>query len=103
MSGVENDDPLPLICQRIDAALEVTRFRAMEVRAIYLDAKDQAEFDRANTRYWRKVNGSRAKFFATTYRGHAMRSGKTSRIYSTHGVDVCIRKRLPAKTLEAAA
>lgn len=92
-----------VIFQRIDLALEKMRFRQMEVRAIYLDEEDRDEFDRANTRMWQAKLGSKAKFFATTYREHPLRNGEKSRIYSTHGVETVIRKRLPKRTQLAEA
>lgn len=82
------------ITDRIDAALEKVASRGMEVRAIYLDSADDEAFVKAHTRFWRKALKSRATFYPTTYRDHPVREGDTSRIYSTHGVEVRIPKRL---------
>jgi hypothetical protein len=90
------------IIDRIDAALQKMAFRQMEVRAIYLDEADDAAFVKAFTRYWRKELKSDATFWPTEYRGHHLRKGGKSRIYSTHGVEVAIPKRLSARVQEAA-
>lgn len=87
---------------RIDQALEKMRAQGMEVRAIYLDPADDATFVRANTRYWRKALQSRATFHCTTFRDHIVRQGKSSIIYSTHGVGVTIPKRLSPRVRLAA-
>jgi hypothetical protein len=90
------------IIERIDAALQKASFRQMEVRAIYLDDADDAAFVKAVTRYWRKELKSKAIFWPTEYRGHHVRKGSKSRIYSTHGVEIAIPKRLSPRVQEAA-
>jgi hypothetical protein len=72
------------ILPRIDAALQKMAFRQMDVRAIYLTSADHEQFDREMCRRFR-LKGS---FLA--YGDHQIRRGNTSRIYSTHGVNVDI-------------
>lgn len=90
------------ICERIDAALEKMAFQGLEVRAIYLSPEDDEAYVKAHTRFWRKALNSRATFYPTTYRNHFVRSGKTSVIYSIHGVGFAIPKRLSPRTKAAA-
>lgn len=90
------------IHDRIDAALEKAVFRELEIRAIYLDAADHDAFVKAHTRYWRKELKSDATFWPTTYRDHSVRIGGKSRIYSTHGVEVRIPKRISSRVKVAA-
>lgn len=77
-----------LIINRLDAALEKVRARQMEVRAIYLTAQDHAALDRAESARWKK------KLSVFNYRGHEIRRGEQSRIYSTHGVNVDVPAKL---------
>ena len=88
---------VPLIFQRLDAALERAAEERIGIRAIYLCPSDLALFDRAMTARYRRANGSTAKVHACDYRGHILRRGKCSRIYSDHGVSV----RIPKKPGEA--
>lgn len=90
------------IVDRIECALEKMRARGMEVRAIYLDEEDDLAYVKANTRYWRKALKSRATFWPTMYGDHPLRTGKTSQVYSTHGVSVSIPKRLSPRVRKAA-
>lgn len=90
------------IRDRIDAALERVALRGMEVRAIYLDPADCEAMVKAHTRFWRKELKSNADFIPLSYRDYPLRHGKTSRIYSTHGVEVTIPKRLSARVKVAA-
>ena len=85
------------LCSRIDAALEKVALRGMEVRAIYLTEADREQLTKEMTRYWRKQLGSKAVFHPCSYRDHHIRPGKSSIIYSTHGVGVHIPKRLSAR------
>lgn len=79
----------PPIIRRLDAALDTMAERKMSVRAIYLTAKDQAEYNAAQSRAW---GGPVA---CLDYSGHQIRHGETSRVYSTHGVNVAIPRRAP--------
>jgi hypothetical protein len=79
------------IIDRLEAALEKFAFRQMEVRAIYLTAEDHDKLDRAESARFKK------KISVLEYRGHEIRRGGTSVIYSTHGVGVSVPKRLSAK------
>jgi hypothetical protein len=74
------------IVARVDAALERLDERGMEVRAIYLDEVDRAALDQVMSRHY----GSTLTL--CEFRDHPLRSGKTSMIYSTHGVSVSIAK-----------
>lgn len=75
------------IINRLDAALEKMRARQMEVRAIYLTEEDRDALDRAESARWKR------KMYVFYYLGHDLRTGETSRIYLTHGVNVAV----PAK------
>jgi hypothetical protein len=88
------DPPRADICDRIDAALEKMAFRRMEVRAIYLTPGDRLALSRAMTRKWREETGSKARLHPCSYRGHHLRPGKASAIYSTHGIAVVVPKLL---------
>ena len=79
------------IIERIDAALEKAAFRQLEIRAIYLTEADHNWLDRALSRR----HGVKGSFLA--YRDHQIRRGKSSVIYSTHGVGVAIPKKLSAR------
>lgn len=81
----------PSIIARLDAALEKMRVQGMTVRAIYLTPEDWAAYNRAQS----KAYGCRLVAFL--YGSHEIRSGKTSRIYSTQGVGVDVPKRLSAQ------
>lgn len=74
------------IIDRIDAALATMSERKMAVRAIYLTTEDRDAFDRAMRAKWKR------NIIVFDYEGHEIRRGQTSRIYSTHGVEVAIRK-----------
>lgn len=73
---------------RIDAALEKMRADQMEVRAIYLTEAERDQLDRILS----KEYGS--KLYTFQYRGHDLRTGQRSAIYSKHGVEVAIPKKL---------
>ena len=76
---------------RIDAALEKARWQQIEVRRIYLDQADLDALDAAMTADF----GMQIR--ACTYEGHGVSIGKSSVVYSTHGVGVRVPKRLNAK------
>lgn len=77
------------ILRRIDAALSTMAERDMEVRAIYLTETDWDAYNKAQSKAW----GSRCVCFA--YGDHEIRSGKTSIVYSKHGVGVSVPKVAP--------
>lgn len=79
------------IIDRLDAALEKMRARQMDVRAIYLTETDRSALDRAESARWKR------KMCVFHYQGHDLRTGKSSCIYSTHGVSVAVPARLSAK------
>jgi len=76
-----------LIFRRLDAALDKMREQGMAVRAIYLTADDWDAYNEAQS----KAYGSRLVAFQ--YGGIEIRSGETSRLYSTHGVAVAVPRR----------
>jgi hypothetical protein len=84
------------IISRLDAALETMAFRKMEVRAIYLTESDRAALDRAESARWKR------KMYVFHYKGHDLRTGETSRIYSTHGVNVAVPAKLSQRVNAAA-
>jgi hypothetical protein len=83
------------ITDRIDYALERVAQRGMAVRAIYLTEADRTLLTRHVTRYWRKELKLTAVVHPSEYRGHFLRTANRSRIYSTHGCEVSIPRRLP--------
>jgi hypothetical protein len=78
------------IRSRIDAALEMMRWQNMEVRCIYLTEKERKELGRAI----RRDLGGKGRVEPCGYAGHILRTGKKSCIYSTHGVETTIPKKL---------
>lgn len=78
------------IRDRIDCALEKMAFQEMEVRAIYLNDADLKSLGKAIKYDW----GFAGQVHAHGYRGHIVRSGTKSTIYSTHGVETVVPKRL---------
>ncbi len=79
---------------RIDAALEKMEFREESVRGIYLTEADHELLAKAETRFWRKRLGL-TSVTPLSYRDHLIfRSDRRSSIYSTHGVETVIPKRL---------
>ncbi|MES2902872.1 MAG: hypothetical protein V4696_01680 [Pseudomonadota bacterium] len=87
------------IRDRIDAALEKMAWQRMEVRAIYLTEADLKQLNRLLS----KEFGRGFKLHACGYRDHILRTGKESTIYSTHGVEVVIPKRLSHRVAEQVA
>jgi uncharacterized protein (UPF0210 family) len=79
------------IINRLDAALEKMAFRRMDVRAIYLTVEDHDALDRAESARWKR------KVSVLEYEGHEIRRGNVSKIYSTHGVEIVVPKRLSMK------
>ena len=79
------------IIDRLNDALATAAAQKLEVRAIYLTAEDRDAFDRAMRAKWKR------KIICFDYEGHEIRRGDRSRLYSTHGVAVAIKKRLPAQ------
>ncbi len=86
------------ITKRLDAALERLEHRQMKVRGIYLTPADHEALAKATTYHWRKHTGSTARAIPLSYHDHLIfRSERRSSIYSTHGVEVVVPKRLSAK------
>lgn len=83
------------IRDRIDAALEKMRWEKVEVRAICLNAADLKALGEAQ----RIASGfpKRHIFHCHGYRDHIVRPAKHSRIYSTHGREFAIPKKLSHK------
>lgn len=76
------------IIGRLEAAIEKARARQLVVRAIYLTGEDRLALSWA-LRVRRKPPTPIAE-----WRGHEIRDGRQSRIYSTHGVSVAVPARL---------
>lgn len=92
------------IIARIDAALEKMRFEQIDVRAIYLTEPDRDAFDLAMSKRWAKSHGYKSyRAIFMFYGEHEVRIGKTSTIYSTHGVGVSVPKRLSPRVEALAA
>lgn len=75
------------ITDRIDAALEKMRWQQQEIRSIILNKADMKALDRANTIIF-GVKGCKAH--TCGYRGHVVKSGKHSRVYSTDDVQLAV-------------
>lgn len=78
------------IRDRIDCALEKMRCQGMEVRSINLTEADRKALGKAIKREW----GFKGTVHPCDYKGHIVRSAKRSAIYSTHGVETYIPKKL---------
>ncbi len=78
------------IRNRIDAALEKMAWRQMDVRAIYLNAADAKALNRVLSAEF----GKPFNIHACGYRGHILRQGKRSSIFSRQGVEVAVPKLL---------
>lgn len=94
-STISRDD----IRDRIDAALEKMRWQRLEVRCILLTERDRKELGRAI----RRDLGGKGRVEVCGYGGHIVRTGKQNIIYSTHGVETYIPKRLSHRVAERAA
>lgn len=82
------------IIERLDAALEKMRWQQLAVRTICLTKADLKALDKANTLAF-GVKGCKAH--TCGYRGHVVRVGPRSVIYSTHGYETAVPYRLSAK------
>ena len=82
------------IIDRLDAALEKMRWQQLSVRIICLTKTDLKALDRANTAAF-GVKG--CKIHTCDHRGHPVRVGPRSVIYSTHGYAMAVPYRLSAK------
>jgi hypothetical protein len=92
------------IIARIETALEKMRWQRAAVRAIYLTEPDHAALSKALSKRWAKEQdwpGFTGSFLS--FGDHEIRRGKTSAIYSTHGVAFTIPKRLSPRTETKAA
>jgi hypothetical protein len=85
------------LIDRIDAALQKMAFQGLEVRAIYLTISDHDQLDA-------ELNAEQDYTSAhLSFRGHHIRGGERSMIYSIHGVSRAIPVRLSARTKARAA
>lgn len=86
--------PCPRTCIqcRIDVALTRFESEGWDVRAIYLDQTDRDALDAARTKEFGM------KCHVCGYRGHPIKLGKRSMVYSTHGCIKSVPKRLSHRT-----
>lgn len=87
----------PDIFDRIDAALERMRAEGVEARRIYLTEATHDEFDRAMCRRFRRKPGTAHAF---SWRDLAIVRGTKDRIFSDHGVEFTIHKKLSPRVAE---
>lgn len=85
----------PSIITRIEAALEKARWRALEIRAIYLTKEDHDDLDAASSWEGFKVS-------VLTYKDHQIRRGERSCVYFVGGDKVVIGKRVSPRLQVAA-
>lgn len=85
------------IIARIDQALERMRAQGAAVRYIYLTEATHDQFDRAMCRLHGRKRKT-AHYF--DHAGHVIVRGSKDRIYSTHGVEFTIHKKLSPRVAE---
>ena len=93
------------IIDRIECALEKARWRKLELRGLYLDHEDYADFAYAETLRWQKETGSTALLWPLAYENVLILNAKSipvkeatrSAIYSTTGEEIAVPKKLSAK------
>jgi hypothetical protein len=94
------------ILERIAAALEKARWRRLELRGLYLDHDDYADFAHAETLRYQQETGSDAILWPLSYenvlilneRAIPVKESQRSGIYSTTGEYIAVPKRLSPKT-----
>lgn len=99
------------IIDRIEAALEKARWRKLELRGLYLDHDDYADFAHAETLRFQRETGSTAILWPLSYENILIIGGKAlpvkeatrSAIYATSGEAIVVPKRLSALTQRNAA
>jgi hypothetical protein len=97
------------IIDRIEAALEKARWRKLELRGLYLDHADYADFAYAETLRYQQETGSTALLWPCSYRNVLIIGGKAlpvkeatrSAIYATSGEAIIVPKELSRRTRAA--
>jgi hypothetical protein len=75
------------IIYRLELGLKRMAAHQDSVRAIYLTKADQKALNAALSKHWSEISGGgRSRVVACSYKGHAIRQGARSIIYSVHGV-----------------
>lgn len=90
------------ILDRIDCALEKARWRKLELRGLYLDHEDYADFAHAMTLRYQQETGSTAILWPLSYENVLLlgrsavpvKEGQSSAIYATSGEPICVSKKL---------
>lgn len=94
------------IISRIESALERARWRKLELRGLYLDHEDYADFAYAETIRWQQETGSTALLWPLSYENILIIGGKAlpvkesprrSAIYGQHGEEIVVPKQLSEK------
>lgn len=95
----------PDIISRIESALEKARWRKLELRGLYLDHEDYADFAYAVTLKYQQETGSQALLWPLSYENILILGAKVlpvkeatrSAIYATSGEAIYVPKQLSAK------
>lgn len=93
------------IIPRIESALEKARWRKLELRGLYLDHEDYADFAYAKTLSWQQETGGTALLWPLSYENVLIIGAKLlpvkgatrSAIYATSGEAIYVPKRLSEK------
>jgi hypothetical protein len=97
------------IITRIESALEKARWRKLELRGLYLDHDDYADFAYAETLRYQQETGSTAMLWPIAYENILILGGKAlpvkeagqSAVYATSGEAIAVPKRLSPRTRAA--
>jgi hypothetical protein len=92
----------PDILARIEAAIEKARWRKLELRGLYLDHEDYADFAYAETVRWQEETGSAAILWPLSYdnvlilnkKSIPVKEAAKSAVYATSGEAVYVPKML---------
>jgi hypothetical protein len=90
------------IIDRIEAALEKARWRKLELRGLYLDSDDYADFAYAETVRYQEATGGTTILWPLSYenililgdKALPVNAGTRSAIYATSGEAIAVPKRL---------
>lgn len=97
------------IIARIESALEKARWRELELRGLYLDDEDYADFAYAETLRYQEETGSSAMLWPLSFdhvlilndKSIPVKGATKSAIYATSGEAITIPKRLSPRTRAA--
>jgi hypothetical protein len=98
------------IIDRIEAALEKARWRKLDLRGLYLDHEDYADFAYAETIRFQQETGSQAMLWPLSYDNVLILGAKAvpvkgagrSAVYANSGEEIRVAKRLSPRVDEAA-